>query len=163
MTPAERKAASRLNRRQKEQDAEREDLIAALIKQADFSKGEEKWYLQDLMELSIEELREHKNLIAALMEIYRGKQAHIVSKVEEHRRIARRQERHHLQELTGLSIEDLRLALEGVSDLPDTRGRLANERRSGKTGMPEIERIAAARSRNAHGRRVLPRGPGPDS
>jgi hypothetical protein len=161
MTPAERKAASRLNRKQKEQDAEREDLIAALIKQADFSK--EKLYLQDLMELSIEELREHKKLIAALMEIYRGKQAHIISKVQEHRRIAGRQELQHLRELTRLSLEDLRLALKGLSDLPDTRGRLANERMSGKTGTPEIERIAVARERNAHGRRVVPRGEGPDT
>jgi hypothetical protein len=164
MTPAERKAASRMNRKQKEHDAEREDLIAALIEQADLGEGIVKtWYLRDLKALSIQELREHKNLIAALMEIYRSKQAHLIGKVAEHRRIARQQERQLLRELTRLSIDDLRLALEGVSDLPDTRGRLANERRSGKTGMPEIERIAAARARNAHGRRVLPRGPGPDS
>ena len=163
MTPAERKAASRANQKQKEQDAERADLIAALIKQADMSEGVEKrWYLRDLMELSIEDLRERKNLIAELMEIYRSRQAHVIGKAEKHRRIARQQERQHLRDLTGLSIEDLRLALKGLSDLPDTRGRLANERMSGQTGMPEIERIAAARERNAHGRRVEPKGAGPD-
>src|SRR2546425_10838846 len=89
---------------------------------------EKRWYLRDLKKLSIEDLREHKNLIAALMEIYRSKQAHVIGKVAEHRRIAREQERQHLRGLTGLSIKDLRLALKGVSDLPDTRGRLANER-----------------------------------
>jgi hypothetical protein len=164
MTPAERKAASRANQIQKEQDAERENLIAALIKQADIIEGVEKrWHLRNVMGLSIEELREHRNLIAALMEIYRSKQAHIISRGEKHRRIARQQERQHLRDLMGLSIEDLRLALMGVSDLPDTRGRLPNERMSGETGMREIERIAAARERRSRGRRVVPGGAGPDS
>jgi hypothetical protein len=164
MTPAERKAASRLNRKQKEQDAEREGLISALIQQVDFWDEVEKGrYLRDFMKLSIEELRERKNLIAELMEIYRSKQAHVIGKVAEHRRIARQQERQHLRGLTSLSIQNLRLALVGVGNHPDTRGRVANERRSGQTGMPEIERIAAARERNAYGRRVRPEGAGPDS
>jgi hypothetical protein len=163
MTQAERKAASRMNLKQKQQDAEREDLIAALIKQADLKEGIVKTlYLRDLNELSIEELREHKKLIAALMEIYKSKQAHVIGKVKEHRRIARQQERQHVRELTVLSIEELRLALKGLSGLPDTRGRLANERMSGQTGTLEIERIAAARERNAHGRRVGRAGAGPD-
>jgi hypothetical protein len=167
MTPAERKAASRSNRKQKEQNAERQDLIAALVRKADFGEGvEKKWYLENLMELSIAELREHKDLIAALMEIYSSTQAHVISnvrKAEEYRRIARQQERQHLRGLAGLSIEDLRLALKGVNGLPDTRGRSAKERMSGNTGMPEIERIAAARERSMHGRRIKPAGAGPDS
>lgn len=163
MTSAERKAASRMNRKQKEQDAEREDLIAALIKQADMGDGIlKRWYLRDLMALSIEELREHKSLIAALMKIYRSRQGRIISKVQERRRSARDEERQHLRDLTGLSIEELRLTLEALSD-PDTRGRLAIETMSGATGMTEIERIAAAGQRSAHGRRVAPKGAGPDS
>lgn len=127
MTAAERKAASRMNQKQKEQDAERKDLIAAL------------------------------------MDIYRSQQAHIISKVAEHHRIARTHEVQHLRELNYLSIDKLRLALEGLSDFSDTRGRLTNERRSGETGAPELERIVAARERNARGRRVGPGGAGPDS
>jgi hypothetical protein len=159
MTPAERKAASRKNRKEKEQHAEREDVIAALVKEVEMDK---KWYLEKLMELSIEELREHKDLTAKLMEIYRSRQAHIISKAEEQRRIARRNEIRYRQDLTRLSIEDLRLTFYGVSSPSDTKGRLTNERRSGETGNGEIERIAAAIERNRHGRRVSAEGPGPD-
>lgn len=163
MTPAERKAASRADQKQKQQDAERERLIAALMKQADLGEGIVKtWLLQDLMRESIEELRERKNLISALMRFYRSEQAHITSKVEEHRRVARQQEKLHLRALTEMSIEDLRVTFNGVSDRPDVLGRLPNERMSGHTGMEELERIAAARVRDAYGRRVRPEGAGPD-
>jgi len=159
MTPAERKAASRKNRKEKEQNAEREDVIAALVKEVDMDK---KWYLEKLMELSIEELREHKDLTAKLMEIYRSRQAHIISKAEEQRRIARGNEIRYRQDLTRLSIEDLRLTFYGVSSPSDFDGRLRNERRSGDTDNGKIERIAAARERSMHGRRVSAEGPGPD-
>lgn len=163
MTPAERKAASRANQKRKEQDAEREHLIAALMKQADFSEGIDKtWHLRELMKQSIEDLRERKDLISALMKIYRSEQGHIISRVEEHRRSARQQEKLYLRNLTGLSIEDLRVTWNGVSNPLDTRGRLPNERMSGQTGTEQLERIAAARVRNAYGRRVRAEGAGPD-
>lgn len=163
MTPAERKAASRANQKRKEQDAERKHLIAALMKQADLSEGiDTTLHLRELMKHSIEELRERKNLIAELMEIYRSKEAHVIGKAEKYRRIGRQQERQHLRDLTGLSIEELRVTLKGVNDPLDTRGRLPNERRSGETGMKELQRIAAARVRDAYGRKVRPKGRGPD-
>lgn len=163
MTPAERKAASRMNRKRKEQDAEREGLIATLMESADLTSGfDKRWYLRNLTKQSIEELRERKTLIAELMEIYGSNQAQIISKVQEHRIIARRQEKQHRRGLIGLSIENLRLALEGVSGIPDTRGRLPNERWSGGTGVAEIESMANARQRSAQGRRVKPTGEGPN-
>jgi len=162
MTPAERQAASRMNRKRQEQDAEREELIDALMEQVSV-RGEfdKKWYLRDFMKQSIEELRERKNLLAALLEIYRSQQAHIISKVKEHRMIARSHERVHLRELICLSIENLRLASDCVSGPSDIRGRLPNERRSGGTSTAEIERMAAARQRNSQGRRVKPTGEAP--
>ena len=162
MTPAERKAASRRNQKEKEQNAEREDLIAEQVRKACVGEGMVKrWYQQKLMQLSIEELRERGDLIATLMEIYRSRQAHIISKAEEPRRSARQNEICHLRDLTALSIEELRLTFEGVSG-SDTHGRLPNERRSGDTDNRGIERIAAAIERNRHGRRVSAGGPGPD-
>jgi hypothetical protein len=163
MTPAERKAASRRNRKEKEQSAEREDLIAAHVREACLGEGIiKRWLLKKLMALSIEELREHKVLTAKLIEIYRSRQAQIISKSEEQRRSARQQEISHLRALKQLSIEELRLTWTGVSSPSDAEGRLTNERRSGETGNGEIERIAAARERSRNGRRVSAEGPGPD-
>jgi hypothetical protein len=127
MTPAERKAASRLNQKQKRQDVERE------------------------------------NLITELMKIYRSNQTHIISKVQTHRMIARDQERRYLQDLTGLSIEVLRLAFDVMRDHLDTYGRSAKERMSGGTGALELGEMEAARVGKLLGCRVRPEGAGPDS
>ena len=128
MTPAERKAASRRNRKEKAQSAEREDLIAAQVRKACVGEGKVKrWYQEKLTQLSIEELGERGDLIAKLMEIYRSKQAHIISKAEEPRRRARQNEIRYLRDLTELSIEELQLTFEGVRH-SDIHGRLPIER-----------------------------------
>jgi hypothetical protein len=103
MTPAESKAASRANQKQKERDAEREEMIIALAK------------------------------------MYRLP--------DRDRHLLRRQ---------ADSAERLRESLESTP--VETRGRLPGER---QTTESTLERIAEAKMRG--GRRVRPRGAGPDS
>jgi AT-hook transcription factor len=105
MTTAERKAASRANQKQKEENAEREEIITALAKMYSLS---DRRLLQELLD------RYHE------------------------------------------PTEKLRESLESTP--VDTRGRLPGER---QTKENILERLAAAKLRS--GRRVRPRGAGPDS
>lgn len=105
MTPAERKAASRTNQKQKEQDAEREEIITSLAKMYRLPDGRS--LLQEL-------------------------------------------------DFSGVPTEKLRESLE---DIPvEFRGRLRGER---QTKENILERFAEAKLRG--GRRVRPKGRGPDS
>jgi hypothetical protein len=123
MTPAERKAASRLNRKQKEQDAERRRLIAELMK----------IYRRQQSRIVIDARKTHK-------------------KWEDAHKAARQHERQHLDELTQMSLAGLQSVLGIQTRTPDTHGRLHNER-SGETergyGQSEIERILAAQQHDA--------------
>ena len=103
MTPAERKAASRANQKQKERDAKREEMIIAL----------------------------------AMMYRLPDRDRHLLRRQAD-------------------STEKLRESLETTP--VETRGRLPGERQT-KENM--LERFAEANKRG--GRRVRPRGAGPDS
>jgi len=84
-------------------------------------------------------------------------------KVNEDNRIRLRRLR---DELTLLSVIDLRKYAKTLKEAPDSHGRLHNER-SGEgpriNGMSEMERIIAAQERGEHGGRARPQGHGPTS
>jgi hypothetical protein len=58
MTPAERKAASRANQKQKEQDAERERIVTALVKMYKLPNGRSLLQEVDFSSVPTEKLRE---------------------------------------------------------------------------------------------------------
>jgi len=105
MTPAERKAASRANQKQKEQDAERERIISALAKMYRLPNGRSLQQQLDFSRVPTEKLRE--------------------------------------------SLENTPV---------EFRGRLWGEQ---QTKEKTLERIAVEKERG--GRRVKPKGRGPDS
>src|SRR5437016_2084271 len=135
MTETERKTQSRADLKQKQHDAERRQLISALMK----------IYRRQQPEIMFDPKRQRR--------------------MDELRKVDRQQRRTYLAELEGLPIEKLRLAMEG-KNTPDTRGRLPGER-SGEgeraLGQSEIERIVAAQDRDENGRAVGPEGTGPAS
>src|SRR5882724_4786512 len=141
MTPAERQRQSRANRRAKQDDAER------------------------------------RNLIAELMKIYRRQQSDSLSSVA-FAVVDRKQRAQYHKDLKGLSVAELRVAMEG-KQTPDSHGRLHDERSGEKErtgGQSEIEKILGAKQHDssyfededqdpsmAAGFRVNPVGTAPES
>jgi len=121
MTPAERKAASRLNQEQKQQDAERRNLISSLMK------------IFTRQELRIVDDPKRRD------------------KVEERRNTARQQQRVYLADLNQLSVKELRLAIEGKKTPDTRGRlhgeRSGEDKRS--MGQSEIEQIIAAQQHDS--------------
>ena len=103
MTLKERKASSRLNQKTKQEDAERRNLIAKLVK------------IYDRQVSDVIVVPGYINA-EAIAEDLRGRD--------------RVQKRQYLEELKSLTLEDLKLAAEGKKT-PDSRGRLPGELKSG--------------------------------
>jgi len=132
MTTAERQTQSRANRKQEQENAERETQ-----QKQDDAKRE--------------------GLIAELMEIYDRQQSDIVKDKEdkkvtdERRKTDRKQRAQYHSDLMGLSLAELRVAID-VKATPDTHGRLTDER-SGENkrqfGQSEIERLSATRQHDS--------------
>src|SRR6266404_5665394 len=103
MTPAERKAASRQGQKAKQDDLERRNLIAKLVR------------IYDRQVSDVIVVPGYINA-EAIAEDRRGRD--------------RVQKRQYLEELKSLTLEGLKLAAEG-KNIPDTRGRLPGELKSG--------------------------------
>jgi hypothetical protein len=103
MTLKERKASSRMNQKAKKEDAERRNLIAKLVK------------IYDRQVSDVIVVPGYINA-EAIAEDRRGRD--------------RVQKRQYLKELKSLTLEELKLTVEG-KNIPDTRGRLPGELKSG--------------------------------
>jgi hypothetical protein len=111
MTPAERKALSRANKKQKLKDRQRRDLIAKL------------------------------------MTIYKRQQSDVIvirhdrAGAEDRRGQDRALRSQYLSSLIQLSLDELRLALDVQTEIPDSHGRSRDE---AMTGGTKIEKVGAA-------------------
>jgi hypothetical protein len=140
MTPAERKAASRLNLEQTKQDKERRDLIARLVKIYDRQ---------------------------ALHVTVTGHDRDAESRAEDRRASDRIQRRQYLENLKLLTLSELKLTAEG-KNVPDSRGRLPGEMKSGGHGSRELGNILDAELKDMGGpdsiaTPVKPEGRSPDN
>jgi hypothetical protein len=153
MTPAERKTASRANQKAKQEDAERRNLVAEMLRIIRRNQSAPGGDITVVREQDIK---------AANRKFIRALHA----------------------DLLRLSVDKLRESLEALKSLPDSRGRLHNER-SGEAersmGQSEMERILAGMQHNsslfetgdedadiqdpkmARGFQFHPDGSGPDS
>jgi hypothetical protein len=118
--------------------------------------------------------QEQRDLIAQLMKIYRcmqpspySKLTHPAERDAEIRRAGeniRERQRRFLEGLEELQVDDLKRLLEAWTTIPDSHGRLHNERSGEKPrykGQSEIEILAAHAVREGDGGRVTPGGYGP--
>ncbi len=133
MTPAERQAASRADRKAKQDAAEREKLITELTEIYD---------------------RQVSKVIVV------GQDRDAEKRAEDRRGDDRIKRRQYLDELNNMSLEELRLATEG-KETPDSRGTLPGETTGGFDGT-KVEKIIEADVRATTGGQVKPDGRGSD-
>jgi hypothetical protein len=115
---------------------------------------------------------ERRTLVTELMRIYKRQQGDIVfnplnPSAKDHHRISDgKQRRAYHDALMEFPLKDLQLALATEKEAPDSHGRLPGET-SGEgprsNGMSSVERQIAAAERDQDGRKVRPKGAGPDS